>query len=80
MEDVLHTVSGQNANLLVDLTDQVTRNLPALQAPRLQRAIGVIYRPDTERWSHYYTCDLTNQFDVVLWHDNTTAVCPLVLL
>jgi erythromycin esterase-like protein len=80
MEEVLHTVSGSGSNLLINLTDPDTKKLTALRTHRLQRAIGVIYRPDTERWSHYYTCDLSNQFDVVLWHDITTAVCPLVLL
>lgn len=79
MEDVLHTVSGPGSNLLINLTDSETKNLTSLKTHRLQRAIGVIYRPDTERWSHYYTCDMSNQFDVVLWHDVTTAVCPLVL-
>jgi len=79
MEEVLHTTSGAGSNLVINLTDPSTRNLPVLGAHRLQRAIGVIYRPDTERWSHYYPCDLSRQFDVVLWHDVTTAVCPLVL-
>jgi len=49
----------------------------ALDHPRLQRAIGVIYRPDTERQSHYYHAKLPAQFDAVLHYDVTRAVEPL---
>ncbi|KAL4937220.1 hypothetical protein BDV06DRAFT_232722 [Aspergillus oleicola] len=47
---------------------------------RLQRFIGVIYRPDTERVSHYSAADLVNQFDGYVWFDETSAVQPLELL
>lgn len=46
--------------------------------PRLERAIGVIYRPETERQSHYFSCDLPNQFNWVWFEDTTTPVIPLV--
>jgi erythromycin esterase-like protein len=49
----------------------------ALENPRLQRAIGVIYRPETERMSHYFQARLPLQFDVVLHYDQTRAVEPL---
>lgn len=49
----------------------------ALQEPRLERAIGVIYQPESERQSHYFTACLTEQFDVVLHFDHTRAVEPL---
>jgi erythromycin esterase-like protein len=49
----------------------------ALHEPRLERAIGVIYRPDTERRSHYFHARLPQQFDVVLHFDETRAVEPL---
>ena len=49
----------------------------ALLAPRLERAIGVIYRPETERHSHYFGAVLPRQFDVVLHYDHTRAVEPL---
>ena len=49
----------------------------ALRVPRLERAIGVIYRPETERHSHYFQARLTDQFDVVLHFDRTRAVQPL---
>jgi erythromycin esterase-like protein len=44
---------------------------------RLERAIGVIYRPETERASHWFHADLPAQFDVVVHLDRTTAVEPL---
>jgi protein-L-isoaspartate(D-aspartate) O-methyltransferase len=49
-----------------------------LLQPRLERFIGVIYRPDTERWSHYSECSLPQQFDAYVWFDETTAVTPLL--
>lgn len=48
-----------------------------LHAPRLERAIGVIYRPETERASHYFHARLSDQFDAVLHFDQTRAVEPL---
>ena len=38
---------------------------------------GVIYRPDTERWSHYYYCDIAKQFDYVVFFEETNPVVPL---
>jgi erythromycin esterase-like protein len=49
---------------------------PLLEA-RLERFIGVIYRPDTERWSHYAEAILPRQFDAWIWFDETEAVTPL---
>lgn len=49
----------------------------ALAGPRLERAIGVIYRPESERQSHYFYADLANQFDAVIHIDETRAVEPL---
>ena len=39
--------------------------------PRLERFIGVIYRPETERWSHYSEAILPQQFDAWVWFDET---------
>ena len=47
------------------------------QLSRLERAIGVIYRPDTERASHYLWTRLRDQFDAVLIFDETRAVEPI---
>jgi erythromycin esterase-like protein len=52
-------------------------DIPTLERPRLQRAIGVIYRPDTERMSHYFEARVGRQFDAVLHYDVTRAVEPL---
>jgi erythromycin esterase-like protein len=49
----------------------------ALATPRLERAIGVLYLPDTERASHYFYARLPEQFDFVLHFDETRAVEPL---
>ncbi len=49
----------------------------ALGEPRLERAIGVIYRPETERASHYFHARLSRQFDAVIHLDVTRAVEPL---
>jgi erythromycin esterase-like protein len=48
-----------------------------LAAERLERAIGVIYRPDTELWSHYFGASLATQFDAVVHIDTTRALQPL---
>ncbi|WP_092009854.1 erythromycin esterase family protein [Marinobacter daqiaonensis] len=49
----------------------------ALEKPRLERAIGVIYRPLTERQSHYFGASLPRQFDEYIWFDTSQAVSPL---
>jgi protein-L-isoaspartate(D-aspartate) O-methyltransferase len=48
-----------------------------LLEPRLERFIGVIYRPDTELLSHYSDASLPRQFDAYVWFDETSAVTPL---
>jgi erythromycin esterase-like protein len=45
--------------------------------PRLERAIGVLYRPETERASHYFMARLPDQFDVLVHVDRTRALEPL---
>jgi erythromycin esterase-like protein len=49
----------------------------ALPEPRLERAIGVVYLPETERQSHYFLAHLTRQFDAVIHRDVTRAITPL---
>jgi erythromycin esterase-like protein len=74
VERLLHD-TGQPRFLL-----DIRRNRPmlaALEEPRLERAIGVIYRPETERASHYFHVQLVNQFDAVIHIDHTRAVEPL---
>jgi erythromycin esterase-like protein len=48
-----------------------------MSEPRLERAIGVVYRPETERISHYFLADMRRQFDAVFHFDETRAVEPL---
>ncbi len=54
-----------------------TTLLGGLLQPRLERAIGVIYRPETELQSHYFEAVLPRQFDEYIWFDETKAVTPL---
>jgi erythromycin esterase-like protein len=56
-------------------SNEVIRN--ALNHTRLERAIGVIYRPDSERVSHYFEARLPDQFDAVIHFDETHTVEPL---
>src|SRR4051812_3137579 len=60
----------------LDLNGAVAET-PLLSKPRLERAIGVIYRPETERLSHYFRADLRRQFNAVYHFDATRALEPL---
>ena len=53
------------------------RSAEVLRSARLERAIGVIYRPETERASHYLRARVSDQFDAVIHIDETRAVEPL---
>jgi erythromycin esterase-like protein len=70
--------AGAGPRFLLDLRDGRNDTLhAALRAPRLERFIGVVYRPDTERASHYVDAVLPEQFDAYAWFDQTRAVEPL---
>jgi erythromycin esterase-like protein/predicted phosphoribosyltransferase len=76
-EDLLHQASAiAETDLMLDLRNPggVTETLAE---PRLERAIGVIYKPETERFSHYFHAILPRQFDTVLHIDRTSAVQPI---
>jgi erythromycin esterase-like protein len=73
-EALFHETGIPNLYLDLGIPNDATA---ALEVPRLQRAIGVIYRPETERMSHYFEARLPHQFDVVLHYDRTRAVEPL---
>jgi erythromycin esterase-like protein len=60
---------------VVDLRDEPLRQ--TLMPSRLERAIGVIYIPETERASHYFRAHLPRQFDLMIHVDETHAVVPL---
>ncbi len=61
---------------LLNLRTASAAILSALRKPHLERAIGVIYRPDTELASHYFQAVLPEQFDEYVWFDRTKAVAP----
>lgn len=66
------------ARFLADWRDPARRDLRvALAHPRLERAIGVVYRPETELASHYFQAILPEQFDAWVWFEETRAVTPL---
>jgi erythromycin esterase-like protein len=66
-EDALHQRGAKE--LVLDTAE--------LNARRLERAVGVIYRPETERVSHYFEARPAAQFDLLIHIDETTAVEPL---
>jgi erythromycin esterase-like protein len=60
--------------------DGATRVRNTLSQQRLERYIGVIYRPETERASHYSYASLPDQYDAFVWFNETNAVVPLATL
>ena len=72
-EDLFHRTGLPR--FFLDLRDEGIS--ASLSQPRLERAIGVIYRPETERASHYFDARLARQFDAVVHFDLTRAVEPL---
>jgi erythromycin esterase-like protein len=73
-EDLLHQSDTARFMLLFKDNPVLAR---LGQAQRLQRAIGVVYRPETERLSHYLYTRLPQQFDALLHFDETQALEPL---
>jgi erythromycin esterase-like protein len=70
-EELFHTLEESKFYL------ETKRAQEELAEPRLERAIGVIYRPETERYSHYFHAHITQQFDWVIHIDETRALTPL---
>jgi erythromycin esterase-like protein/predicted phosphoribosyltransferase len=77
---VLRAMAGSWERRLhdVEVPDFLIAQTTTLDRRRLERAIGVIYRPETERHSHYFHARLSDQFDAVVHLDETTALEPLV--
>jgi erythromycin esterase-like protein len=75
-EDIFHRVGLSQFFIFLD---QEHAALERLREQRLQRAIGVIYLPETERFSHYFYATLPEQFDVLIHIDRTQALEPLPL-
>lgn len=74
VERQFHSAGLPRAVLHLDVPGELRRRL---RSPRLERFIGVIYRPETELQSHYAEVELPGQFDAYVWFDRTTAVTPL---
>lgn len=74
-EELFHDLRYKN--FFLDLTGNRQQLERYLKIPRLQRAIGVVYRPETERLSHYYYTRLLDQFNSIIHFDKTAAVEPL---
>ena len=72
-EDLFHEAAA--SRFFLRLGDEPVRT--ALMKPHLERAIGVIYKPETERGSHYFYAALPAQFDGVIHFDHTTGLRPL---
>jgi erythromycin esterase-like protein len=49
----------------------------AVAGPMLERAIGVVYLPSSERQSHYFTAELPEQFDAAVFFETSKAVTPI---
>jgi erythromycin esterase-like protein/predicted phosphoribosyltransferase len=73
-EALFHAAGRDRFLLVLNDSEMIAQQL---RNPRLERAIGVIYRPETERQSHYFRARLPDQFDAVLHFDETRAVKPL---
>ncbi|PYL56027.1 MAG: erythromycin esterase, partial [Verrucomicrobia bacterium] len=73
-EELFHEVGVPG--FLIDLREG-GRKIDILREARLERAIGVIYRPETERLSHYFHARLPEQFDAIIHIDETRALGPL---
>src|SRR5262249_18524253 len=69
-ERIMHEAGP--ASFLLDM-----KNAAGLSDEKLERFIGVIYRPDSERLSHYVEARIARQFDAYVWFDKTKAVTPL---
>jgi len=74
IEQVLHETEIRR--FFLDLRGH-RRALDGFLHPYLERAIGVIYRPETERQSHYFEASVSSQFDLVIHLDETRALEPL---
>lgn len=73
-ENLFHESIGSDFLLTIRTNEAGAK---AVRQPRLERAIGVIYLPQTERQSHYFDARLAEQFDAVIHFDETRALEPL---
>nr|WP_294634652.1 erythromycin esterase family protein [uncultured Rhodococcus sp.] len=76
IESLLHEAVGERGAFMIPTTVD-GRVVDVVKPIRLERAIGVIYRPETERQSHYFHARVAEQFDAIIHIDKTTALEPL---
>ncbi|MFD8496072.1 erythromycin esterase family protein [Amycolatopsis sp. NPDC059657] len=74
VEELFHRTGGAEFMLRFDTEPEAAA---VLRSAWLERAIGVVYRPLTERQSHYFRTRPSDQFDAVIHLDETRAVEPL---
>ncbi len=74
-ERLCHATGRKHFMLSLSNRSDLT-GVQGLGKPHLERAIGVVYRPETERASHYFQAILPRQFDDYIWFDDTRAVTP----
>jgi protein-L-isoaspartate(D-aspartate) O-methyltransferase len=67
---------SETPHFMLNFRDQGAAHTKGLMKPRIERAIGVIYRPESELASHYFEAILPRQFDEYIWFDETHAVTP----
>ncbi|HEX2093500.1 MAG TPA: erythromycin esterase family protein [Longimicrobiaceae bacterium] len=75
--DPLLAAIGDASFVLLGESTHGTHEFYDLVGPRLERAVGVIYLPRTERASHYFLAKMSEQFDAVIHRDTTRAITPL---
>ena len=73
-EHILHRAKFKSYTLPLNKNSKVAE---LLRRPRLERAVGVLYLPESERQSHYFAASLSDQFNEVVWVDETHALTPL---
>lgn len=73
-ENLFHRAEAKNFCLPLDMDSSLSQ---ALETPRLERAVGVLYLPQSERQSHYFAASLSKQFDEVIWCNETNALEPI---
>jgi erythromycin esterase-like protein len=73
-EELFHEANSGNYMIIFNEDEDLSRQL---NKSRMERAIGVIYLPESERYSHYFSAQIASQYDVVLHYDESRAVEPL---
>jgi protein-L-isoaspartate(D-aspartate) O-methyltransferase len=76
-ENLCHQTQIANFTLPLRENDSGKRLKVLLSTPKLERAIGVVYKPESELLSHYFQAVLPSQFDEYIWFNETSAITPV---